>query len=150
MLIGVPNGQTGSYGALELGATWLHGVDGHPVYDLAVQNGLMTGQERKNASTSPRCSLSSDHRQSFVSRLEGKADSCLQGGSGVCPSMCARELMLWMQTQRKQQPWYLKSMPQPLTRPRSLGGSLREASASTCARNGLRHVILTSICHAQL
>ena len=31
----------GNGGVLELGATWLHGTDGHPLYELALQAGLM-------------------------------------------------------------------------------------------------------------
>lgn len=31
----------GNGGVIELGATWLHGTDGHPLYELALQAGLM-------------------------------------------------------------------------------------------------------------
>lgn len=39
-LVQLPDGQKA-----ELGATWLHGIDGHPVYDLAVEYGLMPAQK---------------------------------------------------------------------------------------------------------
>lgn len=29
-------------GSVEMGATWLHGLAGNPLFDLAVQEGLMT------------------------------------------------------------------------------------------------------------
>jgi hypothetical protein len=36
-------------GAAELGATWLHGLKGHPVYQLALDRGLMDGAEKHRA-----------------------------------------------------------------------------------------------------
>ena len=41
--------QLGSCGQAELGATWLHGLRGSPVYELALQRGLMDGTEQKHA-----------------------------------------------------------------------------------------------------
>ncbi|KAK9862734.1 hypothetical protein WJX84_007407 [Apatococcus fuscideae] len=38
-------------GRVELGATWLHGLKGNPMYELALQYGLMNGSERKQASS---------------------------------------------------------------------------------------------------
>lgn len=37
-------------GRVELGATWLHGLKGNPMYELALQYGLMNGSEQKQAS----------------------------------------------------------------------------------------------------
>ena len=42
--------QLEACGAAELGATWLHGLRGHPVYELALQRGLMDGTEKHKAS----------------------------------------------------------------------------------------------------
>ncbi|KAK9860346.1 hypothetical protein WJX84_005539 [Apatococcus fuscideae] len=39
-------------GRVELGATWLHGLKGNPMYELALQYGLMNGSERKQAGAS--------------------------------------------------------------------------------------------------
>ena len=38
----LPDGQKA-----ELGATWLHGIHGHPVYNLAVEYGLMSAEPTK-------------------------------------------------------------------------------------------------------
>ena len=43
-------GQLPDAGRVELGATWLHGLKGNPMYELALQYGLMNGSERKRAS----------------------------------------------------------------------------------------------------
>ena len=43
-------GQLPDAGRVELGATWLHGLKGNPMYELALQYGLMNGSERKQAS----------------------------------------------------------------------------------------------------
>lgn len=40
-------------GRVELGATWLHGLKGNPMYELALQYGLMNGSEQKQASENP-------------------------------------------------------------------------------------------------
>jgi len=40
-------------GLVELGATWLHGVVGHPVYEAALRLGYMDGTERERASAPP-------------------------------------------------------------------------------------------------
>ena len=37
----MPSLQLADGQKVELGATWLHGIKGHPVYDLAVHYGLM-------------------------------------------------------------------------------------------------------------
>ena len=41
-LMQLPDGQK-----VELGATWLHGIQGHPVYDLALHYGLMAPHKKK-------------------------------------------------------------------------------------------------------
>lgn len=45
--------QLGECGLVELGATWLHGVAGHPVYEAALRLGFMDGTERERASAPP-------------------------------------------------------------------------------------------------
>ena len=45
--------QLPGVGKAELGATWLHGLDGNPIYETALRHGLMHGHERKVASTQP-------------------------------------------------------------------------------------------------
>ena len=41
--------QVAGLGRVEQGATWLHGLDGSPVYEAALAAGLMSGQERRVA-----------------------------------------------------------------------------------------------------
>ena len=58
----LPDGQK-----VELGATWLHGIQGHPVYDLAVHYGLMAPHKKKGKSlarlvTSLTCCMKSNMR----------------------------------------------------------------------------------------
>ena len=47
--------QIPGLGRAELGATWLHGLDGNPIYETALSSGLMQGHERKIGSTSQAC-----------------------------------------------------------------------------------------------
>ena len=35
---------------MELGATWLHGIEGHPVYELALEKGLVAVAEKQQSS----------------------------------------------------------------------------------------------------
>ncbi|KAK9807907.1 hypothetical protein WJX73_000144 [Symbiochloris irregularis] len=44
--------QLGQCGQVELGATWLHGLRGSPVYEAALKNGLMNGNEHRTAAGS--------------------------------------------------------------------------------------------------
>lgn len=44
--------QTEGAGQVELGATWLHGIKGHPAYDLAIERGLIDPAEQQRASKS--------------------------------------------------------------------------------------------------
>ena len=46
----MPSLQLADEQKVELGATWLHGIKGHPVYDLAVQYGLMDPHTSKGGS----------------------------------------------------------------------------------------------------
>ncbi|CAL5227355.1 g10303 [Coccomyxa viridis] len=41
--------QTESAGQIELGATWLHGIKGHPAYDLAIERGLISPADKQRA-----------------------------------------------------------------------------------------------------
>ena len=45
--------QIAGLGRVEQGATWLHGLDGNPVYEAALAAGLMTGLERRVAGGDP-------------------------------------------------------------------------------------------------
>ena len=47
----MPSLQLADEQKVELGATWLHGIKGHPVYDLAVQYGLMDPHTSKGGSS---------------------------------------------------------------------------------------------------
>ena len=42
----------GAAGHVEYGCTWLHGLEGHPLYELALQHNLMTGHEAQAAGQS--------------------------------------------------------------------------------------------------
>ena len=42
--------QTEGAGQIELGATWLHGIKGHPAYDLAIERGLISPADKQRAS----------------------------------------------------------------------------------------------------
>lgn len=42
--------QLDHHGLAELGATWLHGLVGHPIYELALEHGLMDGTEKRTPS----------------------------------------------------------------------------------------------------
>ena len=44
--------QLGRCGFAETGATWLHGVVGHPVYEAALRLQYMDGTERERAGMS--------------------------------------------------------------------------------------------------
>jgi hypothetical protein len=37
--------QVPGFGLVEMGATWMHGVEGHPAYSMALKLGLMTADE---------------------------------------------------------------------------------------------------------
>ena len=47
----MPSLQLADGQKVELGATWLHGIKGHPIYDLAVQYGLMDPHTSKGGSS---------------------------------------------------------------------------------------------------
>ena len=52
--------QLGSCGLVELGATWLHGLRGSPVYELALQKGFMDGTEQRSAGMAAHLGLATD------------------------------------------------------------------------------------------
>ena len=58
-------------GRVELGATWLHGLKGNPMYELALQYGLMNGSERKQASKKPCLSVAVKNWESKLNSHTG-------------------------------------------------------------------------------
>lgn len=50
LFLTLQNMQTDGAGQIELGATWLHGIKGHPAYDLALERGLIKESDKQKAS----------------------------------------------------------------------------------------------------
>ncbi len=94
--------QLGECGLVELGATWLHGVAGHPVYEAALRLGFMDGTERERASAPPcppaACEQAGRVR-SMAMLLPGQAVRalCSTCGSAGCLPRCASDSLLGTQ-----------------------------------------------------
>lgn len=87
--------QTEKAGQIELGATWLHGIKGHPAYEIAVKQGLIKASDKQKASESPAPIMSVKSKPECVksctlSWLGSKASCSLRDCSGSPVHLCVK------------------------------------------------------------
>ncbi|XP_038051292.1 peroxisomal N(1)-acetyl-spermine/spermidine oxidase-like isoform X2 [Patiria miniata] len=83
---------------IELGANWIHGEEGNPVYDLAKENGLLMGDEssREDSSSSSSSSESSDNNGTCINTRHLDGDLfVLEDGTFVPPSVVKKVYMMY-------------------------------------------------------